>query len=232
MNATPRRFISTSCAEPVAGRRRLISRPRRSPSLDLDPDLQRLGDALRASAIIDLAREQQAAHTNRPEPGRAGGAGVLRSPRALAGGTLGLAGVGAALVLALGGSAAPPAFGKTALAVTRQHDGSVLVKVNVNTKKPWVLGADRKLTAMGIDEQIAVGYKPGAAAVSGPVDCTPLSGANTPAGPPVRVLFRTDGTRVIPSGNTGAGTVHLSLCVYYKSVRFNGSGNTGSTGKG
>jgi hypothetical protein len=59
---------------------------------------------------------------------------------------------------------------------------------------------------MGIDEQIMVGTQPGAAAVSGPVTCTPLGGANTPAGPPVKVLLGTDGTQVIPSGNTGAGT--------------------------
>jgi hypothetical protein len=174
----------------------------------------------------DLVREHgpTLAHADRPEPGRAGGARVLRRPRVLAGSTLGLAGVGAALLLALGGSAAPPAF-----AVTRQHDGSVLVKVNVaETTQPWVLGADRKLAAMGIDEQIMVGTQPGAATVSGPANCTPLGGANTPAGPLVKVLLGKDGTGVIPSGNTGAGTVHLSSCVYYKSVTHSGSGNTGA----
>jgi hypothetical protein len=185
---------------------------------DLDPDLERLGDALRASTSTDLAREQQAAHTNRPEPGRA----RPRRPRLLAGGTLGLAGVGAALVLALGGSTAAPAF-----AVTRQADGSVLVTVNVaQTTQPWVLGADRKLAAMGIDEQIGVpNTQPGPATVSGPVSCTPLGGVNTPAGPPVKVLLGTDGTQVIPSSTTGAGTVHVSSCVYYKSVRFPAAGD-------
>jgi len=192
--------------------------------LDLDPDLERLGDALRASAAVDLAREKRAARLARTR---------LR-PRVLAGSSLGLAGVGAALLLALGGSAAPPAFGRTALAVTRQRDGSVLVKVNTNTNKPWVLPADRKLAAIGIDEQIAVAYQPGAARVRGPVSCTPLGGAATPAGPPVRVLFRMDGTQALPSGNTGAGTVHVNSCVYYKSPRhrYNGAGNTGDTGNG
>jgi hypothetical protein len=187
--------------------------------LDLDPDLERLGDALRASAAADLAREERAAGLARRTRLR---------PRILAGSTLGLAGVAAALVLSLGGSTAPPAFGKTVLAVRRQHDGSVLVKVNTHSREPWVLPADRKLAAMGIDEQIAVGYGPGAPAVSGPVSCTPLGGANTPAGPPVKVLLGTDGTQVIPAGNTGAGTAHLTSCVYYKSVPYHGSGNTGS----
>jgi hypothetical protein len=156
-----------------------------------------------------------------PDPARAG---VLRRPRVLAGSTLGLAGVAAALLLALGGSAAPPAF-----AVTRQHDGSVLVKVNVSeTTQPWVQGADHKLAAMGIDEQIMVATQPGAATTDGAVSCTALGGANTPAGPRVNVLLGQGGTGVIPSGNTGAGIVHLSGCVYYKSVTRGGSGNTGA----
>jgi hypothetical protein len=113
--------------------------------------------------------------------------------------------------------------------VTRQHDGSVLVEVNVNeSTQPWVLSADRKLAAMGIDEQILVSTQPGAATVSGPVACTPLGGVNTPAGPPVKVLLGKDGTQVIPSGNTGAGTVHLSSCLYFKTVRQSGAGNTGA----
>ena len=37
-----------------------------------------------------------------------------------------------------------------------------------------------------------------------------------------------DGTQVIPAGNTGAGTVHLSGCMYYKSVTRGGAGNTGA----
>jgi hypothetical protein len=186
--------------------------------VDFDPDLERLGDALRASTTIDLAREERAARSS----GTPGQARRLR-PRVLAGSTLGLAGVGAALVLALSGSAAPPAF-----AVTRQDDGSVLVKVNVDVKQAWVAGADRKLASLGIDEQIAPTYQAGTAPVSGPVTCTPLGVANTPAGPPVRVLLGTNGTQVVPSGTTGAGsTVHISRCVYYKTP-IPGGGNTGA----
>jgi hypothetical protein len=171
----------------------------------------------------DLVREHGAtlAQADRPEPGRPP---LLRRPRVLAGSTLALAAVGTALAFGLTATSATPA-----LAVTRQHDGSVLVEVNVNeSTEPWVLNADRKLAAMGIDEQIMVRTQPGAATVSGPVDCTPLGGVNTPAGPLVRVLLGKDGTQIIPSGNTGAGTVHLSSCVYYKSVSQSGSGNTGA----
>lgn len=85
---------------------------------------------------------------------------------------------------------------------------------------------------MGIDEQIMPDYQPGTAPASGPVTCTPLRGANTPAGPPVRVLLGTDGTQVIPSCPTGASrTVHISSCVYYKTPT-PGGGNTGNTGAG
>ena len=146
--------------------------------LDLDPDLERLGEALFASTTIDLAREEWA---RRPTD-------VRRSrlrPRVLAGGTLGLAGVGAALVLALGGSTAQPAF-----AITRSDDGSVLVHLNYNTNQnlPQV---EQKLASMGIHEQVGIQMAPGAATVSGPVTCTPLRGVS---GPPVKILVGTNCT--------------------------------------
>jgi hypothetical protein len=90
---------------------------------------------------------------------------------------------------------------------------------------------------MGIDEQIAVDEpQPGPATAKGPVNCTALGGVNTPSGPPVKVLLGTDGTQTIPAGNTGAGVVHLTGCVYYKSVNFgktgpsSNPGNSGHTG--
>jgi hypothetical protein len=176
----------------------------------------------------DLVREHgpTLAHADRPEPGRAGGAGVLRRPRILAGSTLGLAGVGAALVLALSGSAATPAF-----AITREGDGSVLVQLNQNQNLPQV---NAKLTAMGTHEQITIYEAAGPAAVSGPVTCTPGPGAGQP-NPPVRVLQGTDGTEVNGSGqsagNTGAGTWHLARCtVAPDSDTGPGTGNTGNTG--
>ena len=72
--------------------------------LDFDPDLERLGEALRASATIDLAREERAA---RPTGVATRTRRTLRRPRLLAGGTLGLAGIGAALVLAWAGPPPP-----------------------------------------------------------------------------------------------------------------------------
>ena len=180
--------------------------------LDLDPDLERLGEALRASTAIDLAREEQAA---RPAPARRR---TRPRPRVLAASTLGLAGVGAALVLALalalGGTAATtPAF-----AVTRSNDGSVLVKLNYQTNQnlPQV---NAKLAAMGTHEQIGIAMASGPATVSGPVTCTPPPGASNPSGAPVKVLVGTNGTEVISpgesAGNTAEGTFHLVSCGVY-----------------
>jgi hypothetical protein len=171
----------------------------------------------------DLVREHgpTLAHADRLEPGRA----RHPRPRVLAGSTLGLAGVGAALVLALSGSAAPPAF-----AITKQGDGSVLVTLNYhqNENLPQV---NRKLAAMGTHEQITIYMASGAAAVGGPVTCAPATGASSPSGPPVKVLVGTDGTEVIApgqsAGNTGEGSFHLDHCVASSDA---GSGNTGAAG--
>ncbi len=148
-------------------------------------------------------------------------------PRVLAGSTLGLAGVGAALVLALSGSAAPPAF-----AITRNGDGSVLVSINRLQALP---AANRKLTAMGIHEQVTIYMASGAAAASGPVTCTPAPGAPL-SGPPLKVLVGNDGTQAIRSGqtagNTGVGTYHLDHCVVTGDTGSGNTGNTGNTGAG
>jgi hypothetical protein len=160
----------------------------------------------------DLVREHGAtlAYTARPEPGRAS---LLRRPRVLAGSTLGLAGAGTALGLTLVAAGGTPAY-----AVTTNGDGSVLVTINQESALPQ---ANAKLTAMGIHEQITIGMASGVAAVSGPVNCTPAPGV---PGPAVKVLVGTNGTEVIESGNTGAGTWHLASCY----VSDTGSGNTGS----
>jgi hypothetical protein len=173
----------------------------------------------------DLVREHgpTLAHADRPEPDRAGGAGVLRRPRMLAGSTLGLAGVAAALVLALGGSAAPPAF-----AITKQDDGSVLVQLNYvqNQNLPQV---NEKLKAMGTNEQITIYMATGAATVNGPVTCTPATGAGRPSGPQVKVLVGSNGTEVVApgqsAGNTAEGSFHLNHCVVTSDTD---AGNTGA----
>ncbi|MFZ1993452.1 MAG: hypothetical protein WAU75_05030 [Solirubrobacteraceae bacterium] len=173
----------------------------------------------------DLVQEHGATltHVNRPEAGRL----RLRRPRVLAGSTLGLAGVGAALVLAFGGSAVPPAF-----AITTNSDGSVLVKLNYASHQnlPQV---NQKLAAMRTHEQIEIRMAPGAATASGPVTCTPEPGASSTSGPPVRVLVGTAGTEVISSGqsagNTAEGAFHLARCFTRSDT---GSGNSGNTGAG
>jgi hypothetical protein len=199
--------------------------------LDFDPELERLGDALHASTADDLAREQRAARPGVAEQGRrADPVPAMRARRTrprrrlVAGGTLGLAAVGAALTLALGAASSPPAF-----AVTRNDDGSVTVQINELQALPQ---ANAKLTAMGIREQVSIYMAAGPAAVSGPVSCSAAPSANLP-GPPLNVLVGKDGTEVISAGqsagNTGEGTWHLDHCVV---MGGSGSGNSGNTGAG
>ena len=175
----------------------------------------------------DLVREHgpTLAHTVRPEPGRADGVGILRRPRVVAGSTLGLVGVGTALVLGLGGAAATaPAY-----AVTRSNDGSVLVQLNYNASQnlPQV---NRKLAEMGTNEQITIYMAPGAATANGAVACTPEPGIS---GPTVKVLVGSNGTEVVAAGqsagNTAEGTFHLDHCTTAGNT---GTGNTGNTGAG
>ncbi|HEY4828985.1 MAG TPA: hypothetical protein VIH85_19580 [Solirubrobacteraceae bacterium] len=164
----------------------------------IPPSLERFGDELNRAAHRELSAP----------PGRARTRLRRSRPRLLAGGTLGLAGVGAALVLILGGSAASPAF-----AITKSSDGSVLVHLNINSSLPQV---NAKLAAMGTHEQIGIAMAPGPAAVSGPVTCAPRPGVS---GPTVRVLDGPNGTEVITPGqtgdNTGVGTWHLASCSVY-----------------
>ena len=189
----------------------------------------------------DLARDHgpTLARVDRPKPGRAGGGRMLRRPRLLAGSTLGLAGVGVALVLVLGGSSAPPAF-----AVTRHHDGSVAVKIY---RKSGVVGANRKLAAMGIHERLFTVYgsvspssktsKSLSAKSSLPQSC--LKDQQT--GGVVDVIFPSaaaqqaevgNGTYTAPStaGNTGGvpnnGPWHVVACPSISTST--GSGNTGA----
>lgn len=198
--------------------------------LDFDPDLERLGEALHACTTIDLAREKRPARPAFTGRERGGDAAVAtrarrtrRRPRILAGSTLALAGVGAALLLALSGSAAPPAF-----AITRSANGSVLVKLNYNTNQnlPQV---NRKLAAMGLHEAVTIYMASGAASVSGPVTCTQGPGATTP----LKVLVGTDGTETIASGqaagNTAEGSFHLDHCIVGGD---NASSITGNSGNG
>jgi hypothetical protein len=176
----------------------------------LDPDLERLGDALRASIAIDLTRDEQAVRSTSDGRGRHG-AGARTGwsclhPRALAGGTLGFAGIGVTLVLALsaGGATAPSAF-----AGTKHSDGSVLVQLD---RQEDLGHANQKLTDMGTHEQITLYLRPGPAAASGPVSCTPGPGAGPP-NPPVQVVVGTDGSSSGQSaGNTGEDISNL-ICI-------------------
>jgi hypothetical protein len=173
----------------------------------------------------DLAQEHgpALARADRPATGGTKGADsarLLRRPRILAGSTLGLAGVGAALVLALGGTAATaPAF-----AVTRSSDGSVLVHLNY-VKHLNLPELEAKLHSMGLHEGVGIWMASGAARVSGPVTCAQGPGATTT----VKVLVGANGTEVIGPGqsgdNTAEGSFHLDHCV---TTGDNATGNSGN----
>jgi hypothetical protein len=173
----------------------------------------------------DLAQEHGAplAQATRPGPGRA------HRPGLIAGSTLALAAAGTALGLGLTSTSGSTAAGgirkvvTDAYTITDMSNGSVLVTINQTEALPQ---ANQKLTAMGIHEQITIHMASGPAPVSGPVACTPAPGV---PGPPVKVLVGTNGTQVIGSGNTGAGTWHLGACSL---TGDSGSGNTGNTGTG
>jgi hypothetical protein len=155
-------------------------------------------------------------HIERPEAGQA----RRRRPGVYARGTLGLAGVGAALLLALSATSAPPAFAVT------DHHGVVLIKIS---QKTGLAGADRKLAAMGIHEDVTILMKPGKAKDTHPIRCQPSPrGAHLT---PVKVLAGTDNMwRAPPSDNTGtpAGEpLHLVSCIVYKP-----GSHSGNTGKG
>jgi hypothetical protein len=165
----------------------------------------------------DLVREHgsKLAHADRPDLSRVR---VLRHPRVLAIGTLGLTGLGAALALALSG-------GTPAYAITTNSDGSVLVTINQTSALPQ---ANAKLASMGTDEAISIQMASGPAAISGPVRCTSGVGVS---GPKVTVLVGTNGTELIPANNSGAGAWHLGAC-FVQNSGTTGPTSTGNSGNG
>jgi hypothetical protein len=192
----------------------------------LPPHLEAIGRQLTA-----------AAHDLSPAPRRS----RRRALRLLAVSTTGLAAIATATVLAVGATTStPPAF-----AVTRQHDGSVLVKIN---RRSGVTGANRKLAAMGIHKRlIAVrtscsGSLCGIDTQSLPQNCL----KNQQTGGVVDVIFPSaaaqqraivNGTYVPPgnAGNTGGvpqvGPWRVVACPSVYDAK-SGAGNTGNTGLG
>ena len=134
-------------------------------------------------------------------------------PRILAGGSLGLAGITAGLVLAFSGSTAPPAF-----AITQEPDGSLLVHLYDASARPLPILV-RQLNAGGIPAQISFGVWHGPAPVPGPITCS----NDVPGARQVEMLVGSDGTYVVPAGQQGAGSWHLVNCIVFPAK---GSTNT------
>jgi hypothetical protein len=161
----------------------------------IPPSLERFGAELDRAARRELSGSSQSVRAS------------VQRPRMLAGGSLGLAGVGAALALAISGAASSPAF-----AVTREQDGSVLVQLDYVSGQnlPRV---NQKLAEMGTHEAISIQMTSGASPARGPVTCSPSPGVS---GPAVQVLVGSDGTDSIAAGqsvgNTGEGSYHMVSC--------------------
>jgi hypothetical protein len=197
----------------------LMSRLRTARPLAAEPGGH---DALFARIVAEPGDPRVVGAPHRRSSGlRAAKTRLGRRPRVLAGGTLGLAGVGAALVLVLGGTAATtPAF-----AITRSNDGSVLVHLNYTSNQD-LPQLNAKLASMGIHEQVGIQMAPGAATVSGPIICSPTGGVS---GPTVKVLVGANGTEAIgpgqSGGNTAEGSFHLARCFTSSDTASGNSGN-------
>lgn len=137
----------------------------------------------------------------------------ITRPRILAGGSVGLAGLAAGLVLAFSGSTAPPAF-----AITQNSDGSLLVHL-YHVSDGQV--ARLQIHAMGIQGTLEWAIVRGPATVPGPITCQ-----TGDPGQHVEMLLGSDGTDVVPADTRGAGPWHLSECTIYAD---NGVSTTGST---
>jgi hypothetical protein len=85
--------------------------------------------------------------------------------------------------------------------------------VNLDTDGGLV-GANRKLAAMGINEHIWFQMEQGPAAGSGAVNCVASPAGTSVSGPPVQITVGpgVTNTETIAAGNTGAGTWHVASC--------------------
>jgi hypothetical protein len=168
-------------------------------------------------------------------------------PRIVAGGSLGLVGVAACLVLAFSGSTAPPAF-----AISRNGDGSLLVHLYHVSAVP---AAEQQINAMDSFRDVHASIVPAARATSiqqgtltiatlrGPAPVPgPIKCSTEDQGQQVEMLLGSNGTDVVPAGVRGAGSWHLAFCsitpprpmsntdTTTSSTTGTTTGNTGDTG--
>lgn len=200
----------------------------------IPPSLERFGNEL------DLAAHRV---LRDPAPTRAR-VRLLRRPRVLAGSSLGLAGVGVAILLTLSGSTeTAPAY-----AITQNSDGTVLLKINFGGRHTLAAANTQLIdryhevvtfyTAVPLNSSGPSDTAPGPSTHPAPIACTPTAdqyapGNPVPSGPHVKLLISKDNTFRVPSGNTGGGgTMHLVSCQTYVDYPpgDTGSGNSGNTG--
>jgi hypothetical protein len=180
--------------------------------MNIDTKLEELGDRLERATAAQLRSEQRTSGTVTTRARR-------KRSRYLASSSLGLAGVGAAVLIALSGtSATTPAF-----AITRHDNGTVLVQLN---RQEDIAQANQKLAAMGINEQITLYMNPNPTTATGADTCTPGPGAGAPD-PPISVVVNTDN-----ADNTGTtGAVACVVGPHTYSGPYPGSSGGASSGK-
>ena len=155
--------------------------------MNIDTKLEELGARLERATAAQLRSEQRTSGTVTTRARR-------NRSRYLASSSLGLAGVGAAVLIALSGtSATTPAF-----AITRHDNGTVLVQLN---RQEDIAQANQKLAAMGINEQITLYMNPNPTTGTAADTCAPGPGAGAPD-PPISVVVNTDNAD--NTGTTGA----------------------------
>jgi hypothetical protein len=184
--------------------------------MSIDTRLEELGDRLERATAAQLRSEERTSGTVTTRARR-------KRSRYLASSSLGLAGVGAAVLIALSGtSATTPAF-----AITRHDNGTILVQLN---RQEDIAQANQKLAAMGINEQITLYMNPNPTTATGADTCTPGPGAGTPD-PPISVVVNTDNAD--NTGTTGAVACvvgpHTYSGPYPRNSGGASSGNSGAT---
>jgi hypothetical protein len=180
--------------------------------MNIDTKLEELGNRLERATAAQLRSEERTSGTVTRRARR-------KRSRYLASSSLGFAGVGAAVLVALSGtSATTPAF-----AITRHDNGTVLVQLN---RQEDIAQANQKLAAMGINEQITLYMNPNPTTTTGADTCTPGPGAGAPD-PPISVVVNTDN-----ADNTGTtGAVACVVGPHTYSGPYPGSSGGASSGK-
>jgi hypothetical protein len=153
---------------------------------------------------------------------------IRRGPRLIAGTSLGLAGVGAAVALVLGATTTSPAF-----AVIRNHDGTVTISIQ---RASGIAGANARLNQLGVRakvvQRVPAGYRcTSTVAQQGQGAPAQSSSSSSSSSAPERSIANAHWTidpRKVPRGSTLALTPPPAP----PGANSGNSGNSGNGGNG